>query len=75
MPLRSGFHGTARVGQAHDPDRGTRATVTFYAPCQLLPGESGPVRIALESEAPPVASGAQVHLYDGTRLIATGTVR
>ena len=74
MPMRSGFRGTARVGRS-DLDSATGATVTFYASCELLPGESGPVRMALGPEAAPVASGTSINLYDGMRLIATGTVR
>jgi hypothetical protein len=74
MPMRSGFRGTARIGRS-DLDSGTGATVTFYAPCELLPGASGPVRMALGPEAAPVTSGTSINLYDGMRLIATGTVR
>jgi hypothetical protein len=74
MPMRSGFHGTARFGRGDNRDSGIGATVTFFAPCQLLPGESGPVRLALAEEPPLAASGGTIHLYDGMRLIATGTV-
>jgi hypothetical protein len=65
-------HCPVRARDSHDS--GVGATVTFFAPCQLLPGESGPVRLALAEEPPLAASGGTIHLYDGMRLIATGTV-
>jgi hypothetical protein len=74
MPMRSGFRGTARIGRP-DLDSSTGATVTFFACSELRPGESGPVRMALAREAAPVTSGTSITLYDGMRLIATGTVR
>jgi hypothetical protein len=73
-PVRSGYHALARFGEANDPSWGVGVTVSFDAPAQLGPGDVGLVRVTAWLDLPPPAAGAEIHLYTGGRLIATGTV-
>jgi hypothetical protein len=74
-PIRSGYRALARFRQDDDLHWAVGVTITFAAPPVLAPGDSAVVRLTTWTDPPPLVDGAAIRLYDGTQLIATGTVR
>jgi len=75
-PLVSGYRSIVRLG-AEESEPAWGIEITFDAPAALAPGESADVHLWSwawdESDAaPPV--GTRLFLYEGARLVGTGTV-
>ena len=74
VPIRSGYQALALFGQTADPGWGVGVTVSFDAPPELAPGDSGLVRMTSWTNTPAPEPGTVLRLHELGRLIANGTV-
>ena len=71
-PLRSGYRSIARLG---DTEELWGVEITFAAPTMLAPGESAAVTLRAWADPQTPSSGTAIQVYEGVRLVGTGTVR
>jgi hypothetical protein len=71
-PLRSGYRSIARLG---DEEELWGVEVTFDAPAALAPGASALVTVMAWADPQTPSAGTTIQLYEGARLVGTGTVR
>jgi len=76
-PLASGYRSLVRFG-ADDSERAWGVEITFDAPAALAPGESAEVHLwswAWDESGTAPQVGTRMFLYEGARIVGTGTVR
>jgi translation elongation factor EF-Tu-like GTPase len=71
-PLRSGYRSIARFG---DDEELWGVEITFRTPEMLAPGESAVVSLMAWADPQTPSAGTRIQVYEGARLVATGTVR
>jgi elongation factor Tu len=71
-PLRSGYRSTARLGE---DEEFWGVEITFDAATMLAPGESAVVSFTAWADPQTPSVGTAIQLYEGARLVGTGTVR
>jgi translation elongation factor EF-Tu-like GTPase len=73
-PMKSGYRSIMRFGTA-DAEPAWGVQIGFDAD-DLQPGEEREVRVSTwADDDPPVTSAAAMWLYEGARLVGTGTIR
>jgi hypothetical protein len=70
-PLRPGYRSTARLG---DDDEFWGIEITFDKPQMLAPGEATTVSLMAWANPNAPAAGTVIKVYEGARLVGTGTV-
>jgi len=76
-PLASAYRSIVRFG-SDDNEPAWGVEITFDTPAALAPGESGEVHLwswAWDKNDRPPPARTRMFLYEGARLVATGTVR
>ena len=71
-PLRSGYRSIAQLG-ADEELWGVE--ITFDAPTMLAPGETAAVSFRAWADPQTPSAGTAIQVYEGVRLVGTGTVR
>ena len=71
--MQSGYRSIVRLGGAEGEAWGVEITVGGRA--KLAPGESAHVQMRAWADLPRPTPGTVIWLYEGARLVGTGTVR
>lgn len=74
-PLGSGYRSLVRLNDESSEEWGVE--VTFTTPDSLAPGATATVtlrRLANDGQGATPSAGTPLFLYEGTRLVGTGTV-
>lgn len=71
--LRSGYRSVVGFGEEGGELWGVE--ITFDDRRELAPGESALVRVSAWADPAPPSDGTAIRLYEGERLVGTGTVR
>lgn len=71
--VRPGYRSVLRFGEPDSEAWGVE--ITFDAQAELAPGEAAAVHIQAWADPPAPEVGTPIQLYEGARLVGSGTVR